>query len=151
MKAPAFSLPDQNGTVRNLSDYAGKWVVLYFYPKDMTPGCTQEACDFRDNLNRITAHGAVVLGVSADDSKRHQKFIEKQSLNFPLLADVDHAVCDAYGVWKKKKFMGRMFDGIVRTTLIISPEGEVARRYDNVSVKGHVDAVLNDLKEFSGK
>lgn len=151
MKAPAFSLPDQTGTIRNLSDYAGKWVVLYFYPKDMTPGCTQEACDFRDNLNRITAHGAVVLGVSADDPKRHQKFIEKESLNFPLLADVDHTMCEAYGVWQKKKFMGREFDGIVRTTLIISPKGEVIRRYDSVSVKGHVDEVLQDLKELSGK
>jgi peroxiredoxin Q/BCP len=149
MKAPTFSLPDQTGTIRTLSDYAGKWVVLYFYPKDMTPGCTQEACDFRDNIHRITARGAVVLGVSADDVRRHQAFIQKESLNFPLLSDTDHTMCEAYGVWQKKKFMGRIFDGIVRTTMIISPTGEIAHRFDHVSVKGHVDAVLQELEALS--
>ncbi len=146
MNAPTFTLLDQNGIAHSLSDYTGKWVVLYFYPKDMTPGCTVEACSFRDSLNRLTSHGAVVLGVSADSVKRHAKFTEQQSLNFPLLADEDHKVCEAYGVWQKKKFMGREYDGIVRTTLIINPTGEIVKRYDDVKVTGHVDEVLRDLE-----
>jgi thioredoxin-dependent peroxiredoxin len=149
MNAPAFTLNDQAGTVHSLSDYAGKWVVLYFYPKDMTPGCTVEACSFRDSLNRLTSHGAVVLGVSADSVKRHAKFTQTFSLNFPLLADEDHAVCEAYGVWKTKKFMGRTFDGIVRTTILINPVGEIVKRYDNVKVAGHVDEVLKDLEALA--
>lgn len=149
MKAPSFNLSDQTGTIHALNDYAGKWIVLYFYPKDMTPGCTIEACSFRDNLNRLTSHGAVVLGVSADSVKRHAKFTEQQSLNFPLLADEDHAICEAYGVWKTKKFMGREYDGIVRTTVIISPVGEIAKRYDDVKVSGHVDEVLKDLETLA--
>ena len=146
MKAPNFTLLDQHGTAHTLEDYAGKWIVLYFYPKDMTPGCTVEACNFRNNVGRLTSHGAVVLGVSADSVKRHAKFAEQRSLNFPLLADEDHAVCDAYGVWKTKKFMGRSFDGIARTTFMINPAGEIAKRYDNVKVSGHVDEVLKDLE-----
>jgi thioredoxin-dependent peroxiredoxin len=148
MKAPAFTLNDQHGNPHSLSDYKGKWVVLYFYPKDMTPGCTQEACDFRDNLNRLTSSGTAVLGVSADSEARHKKFAEKESLSFPLLADTDHAMCEAYGVWQTKKFMGREYDGIVRTTLIINPVGEIVKRYESVSVKGHVDAVIKDLEEL---
>lgn len=149
MNAPVFNLPDQNGTSHALSDYAGKWVILYFYPKDMTPGCTIEACSFRDSLNRLTSHGAIVLGISADSVKRHAKFAEQQSLNFPLLADENHAVCEAYGVWKTKKFMGRTFDGIVRTTVIINPVGEIVKRYDDVKVSGHVDAVIKDLEALT--
>jgi peroxiredoxin Q/BCP len=149
MKAPSFNLLDQSGAPHALSDYAGKWVVLYFYPKDMTPGCTVEACNFRDNLGRLTGHGAVVLGVSADSVKRHAKFVDQQSLNFPLLADEDHAVCDAYGVWKRKKFMGREYDGIARTTIIINPVGEIAKQYDDVKVSGHVDEVLKDLEALT--
>lgn len=145
MKAPAFKLTDQQGIERTLKQYLGSWVILYFYPKDMTSGCTQEACDFRDNLNRLKSKGAVVLGISADSQKRHQKFVEKESLNFPLLADEDHKVCLAYGVWQRKKMMGHEFDGIVRTTLIINPKGEVTKRYDKVKVAGHVDEVLKDL------
>lgn len=146
MNAPNFTLHDQAGVAHELKQYAGQWVVLYFYPKDMTPGCTVEACNFRDTMGRLTSHGAVVLGVSADSVKRHAKFAEQQSLNFPLLADEDHAVCEAYGVWKTKKFMGRSFDGIARTTFIINPAGEIAKRYDNVKVSGHVDEVLKDLE-----
>ncbi len=149
MQAPGFNLHDQAGISHSLSDYAGKWVVLYFYPKDMTPGCTVEACNFRDNVNRLTNHGAVVLGVSADSVQRHAKFVEKHSLNFPLLADEDHAVCTAYGVWKRKKFMGREYVGIARTTVIITPAGEIAKRYDDVKVAGHVDEVLKDLELFA--
>lgn len=148
MKAPMFSLPDAHGNMHALSDYQGKWVILYFYPKDLTPGCTQEACDFRDNLQRLTSVGAVVLGISADTVSRHKKFTEHEALTFPLLADVDHAICEAYTVWQKKKFMGREYMGIVRTTFLITPRGEVAKRYDDVRVKGHVDEVLHDLQEF---
>lgn len=140
--APDFSLSDENNTTHALVDYRGKWVVLYFYPKDMTPGCTVEACDFRDNMERITAIGAVVLGVSADTAAAHKKFIEKKSLNFPLLADIDKKVCQAYGVWGEKKFMGRTYDGIKRTTFIIDPEGMIAHIFENVKVSGHVDEVL---------
>lgn len=145
-KAPAFALRDQTGTEHSLAGHAGSWIVLYFYPKDMTPGCTTEACDFRDNLSRLTSSGAVVLGVSADDEKRHKKFAEKESLNFPLLADTDHAVCEAYGVWKPKKMMGHEFLGIVRSTFLIDPMGVIRKIYSPVKVTGHVDEVLNDLK-----
>lgn len=145
-QAPSFNLNDQSGKAHSLEQYRGSWVVLYFYPKDMTPGCTQEACDFRDNLARISSVGAVVLGVSADSEKRHTKFAEKESLNFPLLADVDHATCEAYDAWKPKKMMGHEFLGIVRSTFIIDPQGVVRKVYSPVSVKGHVDEVLRDLK-----
>lgn len=148
MNTPNFTLNDQTGTAHELKSYEGKWVILYFYPKDLTPGCTQEACDFRDNVNRLASANAVVFGISADDEKRHAKFAEKKSLSFPLLADTDHAVCTAYGVWQKKKFMGREYDGIVRTTLIIDPEGNIAKRYDEVKVGGHVEEVLKDLMEL---
>lgn len=148
-QAPAFTLRDQDGTERKLSDYAGSWVVLYFYPKDMTPGCTQEACDFRDNIARVQSLGATVLGLSADPVKRHKKFAEKESIPFTLLADEDHVVCDAYGVWQQKQFMGRSFMGIVRTTVIVDPKGVVRKVYSPVSVKGHVDEVLQDLQELT--
>ena len=107
-----------------------------------------EACDFRDNVNKLTSANAVVLGVSADSEKRHKKFAENEHLTFPILADEDHAVCDAYGVWGKKKFMGREYDGISRTTFIINPVGDIAKKYDDVKVTGHVDAILEDLKEL---
>lgn len=148
MKAPQFTLNDQAGIAHSLSQYKGKWVILYFYPKDMTPGCTVEACDFRDNVNRLTSANAVVLGVSADSEKRHKKFAENERLTFAILADEDHAVCDAYGVWGKKKFMGREYDGISRTTFIINPVGDIVKKYDDVKVTGHVSAILEDLKEL---
>lgn len=141
-----FQLRDQGGNTHSLKQYRGSWVVLYFYPKDMTPGCTQEACDFRDNLARLTSAGAVVLGVSADNEKRHQKFAVKESLNFPLLADTDYAICEAYGVRQPKKMMGHEFLGIVRTTFIIDPQGVVRKIYSPVKVTGHVDEVLSDLR-----
>lgn len=145
-QAPTFELHDQHGETQSLARYAGSWIVLYFYPKDMTPGCTQEACDFRDNLARVQSAGAVVLGVSADSETRHKKFAEKESLNFPLLADTNHAVCEAYGVWSPKKFMGREFLGVVRSTFIIDPKGVIRKVYSRVSVKGHADEVLRDIK-----
>lgn len=145
-KAPAFTLPDQTGTEHSLSDYKGKWVVLYFYPKDLTPGCTVEACSFRDNEARLKAVGAVVLGVSADTVKRHEKFTQVMSLNFPLLADVEKEVCKAYDSFGKKKFMGREYEGILRNTFIIDPAGKVAQVYESVKPKVHVDEVLEFLK-----
>jgi len=151
MKAPNFTLNDQTGTAHDLKSYEGKWVILYFYPKDMTPGCTVEACDFRDNINRLASANAVVFGISADDEKKHAKFAQKESLSFPLLADTDHAVCDAYGVWGKRKFMGVEYDGIARTTFIIDPMGDIAKKYDEVKVKGHVAEVLTDLAELQKK
>ena len=143
--APSFRLPDQDGTIVDLEGLRGKTVVLYFYPKDSTPGCTAEACDFRDNFARIASKGAVVLGVSRDSARSHAKFREKQSLPFQLLVDEDAALCKAYGIWQKKKFMGREFLGIVRSTFLIDTAGVVRRVWSPVSVKGHVDEVLAAL------
>ena len=141
-KAPSFSLKDQERTVHRLSDYAGKPVVLYFYPKDDTPGCTTEACAFRDNLPQFKKSKAVVLGVSILDEASKARFAAKHDLTFPLLADADHAVADKYGVWQKKSLYGRQFMGIARTTYLIGADGKVGQRWDNVKVKGHADAVL---------
>lgn len=143
--APDFSLPDQTGAAHRLSSYRGKTVILYFYPKDMTPGCTVEACNFRDSLARITARGAVVLGVSADTVKRHAKFAEAEHLNFPLLADETKDVLRNYGVWQQKSMMGKRYMGIARTTVIIDPHGYVRNVYEDVKVAGHVDEVLRAL------
>jgi peroxiredoxin Q/BCP len=141
-KAPAFSLKDQTGTVHKLADFAGRSVVLYFYPKDDTPGCTTESCDFRDNLVRFSASKAAVLGISILDEQSKAKFAKKYDLNFPLLADADHAVADKYGVWQKKMRYGRSYMGIVRTTYLIGPDGKVRKRWDKVSVEGHAAEVL---------
>lgn len=146
--APHFTAQDQKNKAHSLSDYIGKWIILYFYPKDMTPGCTIEACSFRDSLDRLTAKGAVVLGVSADSIKRHAKFAETERLSFPLLADEDKKICEAYGALGKKKFMGREFVGILRNTYIINPKGVVVKVYENVKPAGHVDQILLDLKEL---
>src|ERR1043165_1619238 len=129
-RAPAFSLNDQNGKTHKLSDYAGKPVVLYFYPKDDTPGCTKESCEFRDNLPKFKASKAAVFGVSILDEASKAKFAAKFNLTFPLLADADHAVAEKYGVWQEKSLYGRKFMGIVGTTYLIGPGGKVARRGD---------------------
>ena len=142
-KAPAFSLKDQNGKTHRLSDYAGRPVVLYFYPKDDTPGCTKEACAFQDNLPRFKSSKAAVLGVSILDEASKARFAAKHDLSFPLLADEDHAVAEKYGVWQKKSLYGRIFMGIVRTTYLIDGDGKVAKRWDNVKVDGHAEAVLD--------
>ena len=144
-KAPAFALKDQNGATHRLSDYAGQPVVLYFYPKDDTPGCTQESCDFQANLSRLKKNKAVVLGVSILDEKSKAKFAAKHGLTFPLLADADHAVAEKYGVWQEKSRYGRKYLGIARTTYLIDRDGKVAQRWDNVKVNGHVDAVADAL------
>ncbi len=145
--APDFSLPDDTGKVLSLKNFRGKKLALYFYPKDMTSGCTVEACDFRDNMNRVVAAGAAVAGVSADSVERHQKFKQKESLNFPLLSDPDLKTLKAYGVWQEKSLYGRKFMGIVRTTFIINGKGIVTHVFPKVKVAGHVDAILAALKE----
>ena len=141
-KAPAFTLNDQDGKAHRLSEYAGRPVILYFYPKDDTPGCTKESCEFRDNLPAFKKSNAAVFGVSILDEKSKKKFAVKFDLTFPLLADADHAVAEKYGVWQEKTFYGRKFMGIVRTTYLIGADGKVAKRWDNVKVDGHADEVL---------
>ena len=144
-KAPAFSLKDQDGTTHKLSDYAGRPVILYFYPKDDTPGCTAEACAFRDNLPRFQASKAQVLGVSILDEQSKAKFAGKNGLNFPLLADADHAVAEKYGAWQEKTRYGRKYMGVARTTYLIDENGKVAKRWDNVKVDGHAEDVLAEV------
>jgi thioredoxin-dependent peroxiredoxin len=146
-KAPAFSLKDQDGTTHKLSDYAGRPVILYFYPKDDTPGCTAEACAFRDNLPRFKTSKAQVLGVSILDEQSKAKFAGKYGLNFPLLADADHAVADKYGAWQEKTRYGRKYMGVARTTYLIDENGKVAKRWDNVKVDGHAEDVLAEVNK----
>lgn len=149
-KAPGFSLSNQSGATVSLSQLKGRHVVLYFYPKDATPGCTTEACDFRDEHSALVKAGAVVLGVSPDSVASHQKFATKQGLPFSLLADPEHALADAYGVWGEKSLYGRKFMGLIRATFLIGPEGKVARVWPKVKVAGHVAEVLATLQQPSG-
>lgn len=143
--APEFTLPNDEGQLVSLVDYRGQKVVLYFYPEDDTPGCTKEACAFRDGLSALHQLGAVVLGVSADSVQSHVQFKQKYHLNFPLLSDVDHAVCHAYGVWQEKQMFGRKFWGIVRTTFIIDEAGKIAKIFPNVRVDEHYAEVIAAL------
>jgi peroxiredoxin Q/BCP len=146
-QAPDFSLPDQEGTIHSLNDYAGKWLVLYFYPKDDTPGCTTEACSFRDEREAIAEFGkAEVVGVSKDTVRSHKKFAEKYGLNFTILSDPEHKVIEAYDSWKPKKFMGREYLGTMRNTFIISPDGRIAKEYIGVDPKTHAATIIADLK-----
>lgn len=145
-KAPAFELADQTGETVKLSQFKGKQVVLYFYPKDATPGCTTEACDFRDQHAKLVKAGAVVLGVSPDPVASHRKFASKFKLPFPLLADIDHAVAAAYGVWGEKSMYGRKYFGILRTTFVISGAGKVVHVFEKVKPKGHAAEVLAVLR-----
>jgi peroxiredoxin Q/BCP len=145
--APDFSLSDETGKVQKLSDYRGTPVVLYFYPKDDTPGCTTEACGFRDSYGDYHKAGAVILGVSPDSPKSHAKFKEKFLLPFTLLADEDHAVCAAYGVWGPKKLMGREYEGVFRTTFLIGPEGNILKVFEGVKPDGHSSEVLAALSK----
>lgn len=144
-KAPAFSLEDQNSTTHALADYAGRPVVLYFYPKDDTPGCTKQACGLRDRIGDIEKTGARVLGVSPDSVRSHQKFREKYNLPFTLLADEDHEVAEAYGVWKEKSMYGKKFWGNERTTFIIDEDGRVAHVLPKVKPEEHADQILELL------
>lgn len=144
--APEFTLPDQDGNPVSLSQFRGKPVVLYFYPKDDTPGCTTEACAFRDARQDYEAAGAVVLGVSPDSPKSHKKFVDKHSLNFTLLADTERVVCESYGVWQEKSMYGKTSFGVVRSTFVIGGDGVVVRAFPKVKVDGHSDAVLDAIK-----
>lgn len=145
-KAPDFTLKDTNGNDVTLSKLKGKKVVLYFYPKDDTPGCTVEAKAFRDNLARITKKGALIYGVSKDDSTSHQKFTDKFSLNFPLLADPEHKVIEKYGAWGEKSMYGKKFMGIIRSTFIIDEDGRIMKVFPKVTPEGHAEEVLQALE-----
>ncbi len=147
-KAPEFCAPNQDETEICLRDLSGKWIVLYFYPKDNTPGCTTEACEFTEALPDFEDLDAVILGVSPDSPKKHRNFIEKKDLKITLLADEDKTLCEAYGVWQLKKNYGREYMGVVRSTFIISPDGNIAAKWEKVRVKGHVEAVKETLKEL---
>jgi thioredoxin-dependent peroxiredoxin len=142
MKAPAFSVNDQDGNVVKLKDLAGKKVVLYFYPKDMTSGCTAESCNLRDNYKALQKQGYEVLGVSKDDEKSHQKFIDKENLPFRLLADVDLKLHEAYGTWVEKSMYGRKYMGTARKTFIIDEKGNIEKVIDKVDTKNHTDQIL---------
>jgi len=144
-QAPAFTLPSHDGERIRLTSFRGRWVVLYFYPKDMTPGCTLEACDFRDLAPQFKRRKAVVLGVSPDDAASHERFARKHKLPFPLLVDRDSKVAARYGVWREKSNYGRKYMGIVRSTFLIDPAGKLARVFDNLRVKGHAEKVLKTL------
>jgi peroxiredoxin Q/BCP len=144
-QAPDFVLQEDSGMERSLSQYRGQPVVLYFYPKDDTPGCTKEACSFRDDYSAYQEAGVTILGVSPDSVKKHQKFREKYQLPFTLLADPDHKVCELYGAWGRKKFMGREYDGVLRTTFLISPEGVIIKVFENVKPAEHSAEVLDAL------
>lgn len=146
-KAPELELPASNGQTVRLADFKGKNIVLYFYPKDMTPGCTTEACDFRDQYESFSNVNAVILGVSPDPIEKHHKFIEKHRLPFLLLADVDQKAAEAYGVWKLKKNFGKEYMGIERSTFIIDREGKIVKEWRKVKVKGHVEEALQYIKE----
>ena len=143
--APDFNLLDENENPHQLSGYQGTPVVLYFYPKDDTPGCTKEACGFRDDYSAYEEAGVTILGVSPDTPQKHMKFKTKYQLPFTLLADPDHEVCELYGVWGRKKFMGREYDGVFRTTYIINAEGEIADVFENVKPANHSTEILQAL------
>lgn len=149
MKAPDFSLIDQNGINHTLKQYKGKWVIVYFYPKDSTPGCTKEACSFRDGRIFLEESGAIVLGISKDSVASHKKFSDKHKLNFTLLSDPSAETIKAYGAWGIKKFMGREYEGIKRNTYLIDPKGKIIKSYEGVNPLTHVGELLNDLSKFS--
>lgn len=146
MLAPEFSLEANNGETVKLSDFRGKNVILYFYPKDMTPGCTTEACDFRDHYENFQSQNTVILGISPDPASRHVKFVEKYDLPFLLLADPEHQAAEAYDVWKLKKNFGKEYMGIERSTFVIDKEGKIAKEWRKVKVKGHVEEALEYIQ-----
>lgn len=150
-KAPAFTLPDQTGKPHALKNYAGQWVLLYFYPKDDTPGCAKEACMIRDHFPDFKKLKIIVLGVSVDSVKSHAQFIKKYKLPFTLLSDLNKEVVEKYGVWQKKKFMGREYWGTLRTSFLINPEGKIAKIYENVKPETHAEEVLKNIKEGTNR
>ena len=147
-KAPTFSTTDQNGNEQSLSDYKGQYVLLYFYPKDMTPGCTIEAQGFQEKYKEFVLHNTQVLGVSGDDQASHKKFCEKNNLEFPLLVDTKHTIAQDYGVWKEKSMFGKKYMGISRESFLINPNGEVLKHWDTVKPLDHPQEVLNYLHEI---
>lgn len=147
-KAPQFKTVDQNGKLHELKEWQGKWLILYFYPKDDTPGCTKEACSFRDNFAKFKKKRIVVVGISADDKKTHKRFAKKYNLPFMLLADNKKEVIKKYNVWGKKTFMGHSYLGIKRTTFLIDPSGKVAKIYENVKPDDHALQIIEDLKQI---
>ncbi|MBD2210296.1 thioredoxin-dependent thiol peroxidase [Nostoc linckia FACHB-104] len=147
--APNFSIPDQNGNSVSLADFSSQWVILYFYPKDNTPGCTTEAKDFTELNQNFSALGAKILGVSPDSSQSHCKFIAKHNLTITLLSDPEHELAEAYGIWQLKKFMGKEYMGVVRSTFLIAPDGKIAYTWPNVKVKAHAQQVLTKLQELA--
>ncbi len=149
-KAPGFCLSNQDEEEICLRDLAGGWVVLYFYPRDNTPGCTTEALDFSALVDEFASIGAAVFGISPDSVVRHRNFITKKGIKIPLLADEDKSVCEAYGVWQLKKNYGREYMGVVRSTFIIDPSGDIVAKWDRVRVKGHAQTVLEELKRLVG-
>jgi thioredoxin-dependent peroxiredoxin len=148
--APNFSLPDQEGKMHKLSDYKGKWVLVYFYPKDDTPGCTTEACSIRDNFPKFTSSALVVLGISKDSVASHKKFAEKYTLPFTLLSDESKEVIQAYDVWQEKNMMGKKYMGIVRTSFLIDPHGKIVKMYEKVKPEVHAKEVLEDIQKLQG-
>lgn len=146
-KAPSISAETQAGGSWSLKDAKGSWLVLYFYPKDNTSGCTSQACDFRDAMPRLSSASVTVVGVSPDSVTSHDSFVKKHDLNFTLLSDPTSAICEAYDVWKEKSMYGRKYMGVVRTTYLINPSGKIVHVWDKVSVKGHVDDVIATLAE----
>lgn len=150
-KAPDFTLPSSGGGTISLSSLQGQPVVLYFYPKDATSGCTREACDFRDNLSVFNKIGAKIIGISRDSVASHDKFIKKESLNFPLVSDEDGSACSKYGVWVEKSMYGRKYMGIERATFLIDAQGRIAAMWHKVSVPGHVDAIIEALQALDSK
>ena len=147
-RAPEFCLPDQNNKQVCLEDFKGEWLLIYYYPKDDTPGCTKEACSMRDNMANFNRMGARVIGVSKDSVKSHKKFEAKYGLNYPLLADEGAKVIKKYGMWKPKKFMGREFLGTVRSSVLVDGEGKIAKIYENVKPEGHAQEVMADLERL---
>ena len=146
-KAPAFALKDQDGETRRLSDYAGQWVVLYFYPKDDTPGCTVQACEFTAGIRQFTKLEATVLGCSADSEESHRKFIAKHKLKITLLSDPTHATMEKYGAWGEKNMYGKKTIGVIRSTVLIDPDGKVVRHWKKVQAKGHAESVRAAIAE----
>ncbi len=150
VKAPDFSLPDQDGVIHSLKEYKGKWLLIYFYPKDNTPGCTKEACSLRDMFPNFRKNDMAVVGVSADSVASHKKFATAYELPFTLLADTQKEMINAYGVWQKKKFMGREYMGIVRSSFLIDPKGKIVKVYEKVKPEIHGKEVSEDLKQLTG-
>ena len=146
MKAVNFSLADQNNKIHTLTDYKGQWVVVYFYPRDDTPGCTKEACGFRDKSQPYKDENIAILGISKNSVDSHRKFAEKYHLNFPLLSDESIETIKAYGAWGVKKFLGKTFQGILRKTFLIDPKGEIRKIYDKVDVLNHAETIFQDIK-----